>query len=432
MTPPFSADAEKAVLGAILVAPYHLDEVADVAAEEFYLPAHQHIFGAMRTIAARGSVVDPVVLFDELKLRDQHRSLDGGATYFDVLVKDTPAIGNVRYYAKIVRDKAVLRRLIAVVTELSAKAHSEHVNATELLADARVRINGIENADGGGPTSIGDEIDATLISIEERAKTPEAHFVRTGLSDFDREIGGLRGGNLITIAARPGQGKSALALDILLHAAREGRIPSLLFSYEMTKTEIVERALAKKASIDGQRIITGDLDTDAWSAVNEAARELYPDPLWLDTRPMRVERICSEVRRWYSRYGNGGLALVAVDYIGLIESTKEAENRALEIAAMTRALKSLAAELNIPVIAISQLNRESAKAQRPPMISDLRDSGAIEQDSNTILFPYWEGMPTGARHPAKIIVGKNRGGPVGEVDVDWEPRFVRFSDARRY
>jgi replicative DNA helicase len=312
----------------------------------------------------------------------------------------------------------MLRRLIATCSEIASMAYGDCASVADFLAEARARISGIELADTAGPTTIGAELGPAMNSIENRAQQPDAYFLRTGLASFDDLIGGLRGGNLITIAARPGQGKSAWALDILLHAAETLRVPALLFSYEMTKLEIVERSLAKRASINGRSIILGQLEHDEWKKIQATAATLHEIPLWLDTKQTRGEK---------------KLAVVCVDYIGLVESTHAEENRALEISKMTRALKLLAAELEIPVIAISQLNRESAKAQRKPMISDLRDSGAIEQDSNTVLFPYWEGMsPATGRHQAQIIVGKNRGGPVGEVDVDWEPEFVRFSEPLRH
>ena len=436
--PPHSLPAEMSVLGGILIAPSQLDEVGDLAVADFFLPAHQRILEAMRELAADGKAVDIVLLADALKLRGVLGSLEGGPLYLTRIANETPALGNIGHYAQIVREKAVLRRLIMACSDVMSTAYGDVSGVADFLAEARAKLAGVELADGSGPTPIGDEILPTLAAIEDRVRAPQAHFLRTGLQSFDHAIGGLRGGNLITIAARPGQGKSAWALDILLYAAEVNRVPGLLFSYEMTKLDIVERALAKRASVNGRNIITGEISRDDWESLHTASNQLAELPISLDTRPMSVERICSEARRWYAKQRRGlepsqrKLAVVCVDYIGLIESSRDEQNRAIEIGKMTRALKNLAAELDIPVIAISQLNRESAKAQRKPMISDLRDSGAVEQDSNMILFPYWEGVPPSVgRHPATIIVGKNRGGPVGEVEVDWEAPYVRFVDQNR-
>lgn len=429
---PFNLDAERSVLGAIFIRQNTLDEAADLGVGDFFLPAHQRIFGAMRELFARGSVVDVLTVEDELRAAGELARLDGGSAYLLDCANAVPTAENAKHYIAIVMRTAVLRRLIAVTADIQSSAYGDFHEIQEFLAEVRHKIAGIDVPDQGGPALISEGLSDTMQSIQDRAANPSAHFLTTGLRGFDENIGGLRGGNLVVVAARPGMGKSALALDILLNAASKG-IPSLLFSMEMNRMEIQERALAKRARVNGRKVVTGHMEHDEWHRLTRAEPGIASLPLWLDTRSMSAQRICSVSRRWFARQkfaeGSRKIAAIAVDYLGLVPSTGDEENRAHEIAAMTRAFKLLAGELDVPIILLAQLNRDGVKAARKPIISDLRDSGAIEQDANMVIFPWWEGTPNlQGRHPAQIIVGKNRGGPMGEVDVWWEPEFMTFSD----
>jgi replicative DNA helicase len=293
---------------------------------------------------------------------------------------------------------------------------------------------------------IGDIVQSTLDSIELRSQKPQAFFRQTGWREFDEQIGGLRGGNLITIAARPGKGKSAAALDILLHNAAQG-VPCLLFSFEMTMMEIVERSLSKGSGIDGMDIGTGKMRGPQWVAVTDTAVRLTKLPLWLIDKRMTAERFCAITRRWWATVcgGQKGHGLVCRDYLGLTKSSGREETRAAEVAEMTGSAKELATDLDIPFVDVAQLNRDSEKENRFPRLSDLRESGSIEQDSNTVIFvqtpdgpviappEWWKGdLPPEGQLPAAMIVAKNRGGRTGLVPMAWEPKCVRFRDRPLY
>jgi replicative DNA helicase len=438
--PPHSLEAERATLGSVLIKPSALDDISDLPVDDFFLPAHREILEAMRAVAGRGRPLDVLAISDELKARGMLSRLEGGATYLNDLANATPTAENVAHYARTVRERATRRRLIASCSEIVSMAYGDGVDTEELLADARQKLAGLESPEEGGPSLVRDELDAVMDSIEHRNERPDDYFVPTGLRAFDEKVIGLRGGNLVVVAARPGRGKSAWAVDILLHAASKG-IPVLLFSFEMSKGEIVERMFAKWGRVDGMKILSGRMQGPEWERVHEAGSRLARLPFWLDTRNLTAARICSAARRWLAKQRgaqpNGvdqRLALIAIDYMGLVKSTGDEKSREREVAVMSSAFKQLAAELNVPVVAISQINRESEKAGREPRISDLRESGAIEQDANMILFPHWEDAAMENRRlsgavDAKIIVAKNRGGATGFVWAEWVPEFVTFRDA---
>jgi replicative DNA helicase len=453
-SPPHSLPAEKSVLGSVLIKPAVFDDVAaDLAVDDFFLPAHREVFDAMLALTKRKRAIDMVGLSDELLARGMLSRLEGGDLYLSELANSTPTAENVSHYVRTVREKATLRRLIATCGEIQSRAYGAD-DVEGLLEEARAKVVAIDVSDvRSGPTVIGDTVQATLDSIETRSHAPADFFLPTGYREFDEQIGGIRGGNLVTIAARPGKGKSAMLLDILLHNAERG-IPVLLFSYEMTKMEIVERALANRSSVDGRSVVSGYLKGPEWVAITSAASKLSTLPFWLVDESLPFERLMTVARRWAASQrvtgdaaGKRKLAAIGVDYLGLMELKARQENRAAEISIMTRGLKKLASDLKVPVIEAAQLNRENEKTGGMPMLSHLRDSGSIEQDSNMVLFPWtddaaheagkaadwWPGeLPPYGQQPALIIVGKNRGGPVGRVPVIWESRYVRFRDRADY
>lgn len=429
--PPHSIEAERICLGSVLITQELFDVVAQLQVDDFFLPAHREIFESMLELKRRGREIEVIGLIDELKARGMLPRLESGETYLLTLADSVPSTTNVAYYVRMVGDRSMQRRLIVAAAQITSAAYGEIHDVGELLADARQKITAIE-ADGrsAGPTRIGDDLPATLTSIENRATNPGGYFVTTGIRAFDEEIGGLRGGNLIVVATRPGMGKSAWVLDVLINGARMPvSVPSLLFSMEMNRVEIHERTLAKDASVNGRKLVTGVLSSEEWTKVDASAQRIGKMPIWLDTRTLTAQRICSEARRWRAQQ-KAKRAIIAIDYLGLVQSDDHDErNRAQEIAVMTRAFKQLANELDDPVFLLAQLNREVIKTTRRPQISDLRDSGSIEQDANTVIFPWWDSQPPAiGRHPAVLIVGKNRGGPIGEVAVDWLPEFIRFED----
>lgn len=438
-TPPHSIEAEKSVLGSVFIKPTVLAEISDLAVDDLFLPVHREILDAMRAVNGRGRPVDVIEVADELKVAGMLSRLDGGQSYLNDLANAVPTAENAAHYARMVREKATLRRLINTCAEIQSQAYGNHGDVAGFIDEARAKMAAIESSTGDGATLLGDEIETALISIEERGKNPAQFFVPTNLAQFNDKVGGMRGGNLIVVAGRPGQGKSAWTLDIMINAAFAA-IPGLMFSFEMTKIENVERALAKHGEVNGRNIITGRLNTPEWHKMRGAARQLREIPLSFDTDEMTAPRVCAAIRRWYYRQrvivADGSrrrLAIAAVDYAGLVKSTGKEETRAMEIAVLSGSLKRLAAELDIPIILVSQLNRESEKADREPRLSDLRESGALEQDANMVLFPYWEGAaPRQGTHPARIIIGKNRGGPVGHIPCLWMPEYMKFVDDPDY
>jgi replicative DNA helicase len=440
--PPHSIEAEQGVLGSVFIRPTALDELGDLVPTDFFKPAHVDVFWAMRVLAARGAPVDVITVAEELRANDRLKRLDGGQVYLNDVANNTPTAENVRHYARIVSEKAVLRRLIAVCAEVQSNAYGENGDVGDVgdfLAYARQKLGGVETSDEQGPTLIGDHVDPTIDSMRHRVERPRDYFVQSGIKAFDSKVNGLRGGNLIVIAARPGRGKSSLALDFLLNAAEVGT-PGLLISFEMNKTEIVERSFSKRARVNGSRVISGRMHGEEWDRVFDAATGIKPLPLWLETRRLTPPSMLSGIRRWFAQQqvtvqdgSRRRMSLVAVDYLGLAKMVNDEQTRERFIAELSGGLKNLAEELEIPIVAVSQLNRESEKNDRKPKLSDLRESGALEQDANMVLFTHWEGDPphTGA-HPAEIIVAKNRSGASGSIDVSWIGEHTLFTDSEDF
>lgn len=440
-TPPHNLAAEKAALGAVFIRSSALDDLAELQVDDFFLPAHREIFEAMRSVAARGRTLDVVTVADELKVMDMLTRLPGGQSYLNELANDTPTAENVRHYGKIVGDKATLRRIIATCAETASRAYGE-ADAEDVLNDLRAKAGEIELAGSGGPVRVGDRVNAVMDEMEKRGQKPDDYLVPTGLARFDRKIGGLRANHLIIVAANPGRGKTALVWCIAIRAALLG-IPVLVFSIEMSEEELIERALAFKARINGRAVSLGRLSSGQWYAASQAADQLdiireqgkpdRPVPLYVDDRKHKMSRLVAEARRWRARHPDPR-ALIVVDYLGLVEPDMDERTREREVAKMTRAFKNLAhkSQAKAPVILCSQLNRDNIGKDgkmRPPVLRDLRDSGAIEQDADMVICPWWVGEPpeTGP-HPAELLVLKHRGGAKGVVDTVWEPEFTTFSD----
>jgi replicative DNA helicase len=432
-TLPYSQDAERAALGSVLIRPTAWDELADMATDDFLSPIHREIFDAMRALAGRKRTIDIVSLSDELKARGMYGRLPMGEVY---LVEMTNAVGSsesIGNYANAIVAKATLRRTIAACMEVASRAYGNVEDIEEFLAETRATFGSIEMRGSGGFVKIGDDLTSVIDTIGNRCEKPTDYIVNTGISALDKAIGGLRGTQLVVVGGNPGHGKTALAWDFLLNAAADG-VPCALISMEMKRSEMIERAISKHARIDGRKISGGRLDFDEWKRIQDPALQgpLRSAPIWINDRRMTARRVCSEVRRWASRL-NSRTKLVAIDYLGLVRNEKEGLNRSRELGEMTEAFKGLAKELDIPVILCAQLNRANTggatATPRAPRISDLRDSGEIEQAADVVLFPWWEGEPTvGIPHPATIIVGKQRNGPQGAVDCQWEREFTTFSD----
>ncbi|TAL28979.1 MAG: hypothetical protein EPN98_21290 [Phenylobacterium sp.] len=438
---PYSEESEKAVIGALFMVPRLLPDLADVRADEFLKPIHREILEAMREVDA----VDPIAVAERMKQRGSYQRFGGLGveSYFvESLGYANPVVFD--HHLAIVRERAVARRLIATCAETMARAYGG-ADMEELLPEHRRQISSLDVQGGGGPIRIGDALDPALEQIEKKAANPDGYQIKTGLADFDHVIGGVRAGQLVIVAAQPGFGKSAFAEQVAIENAKRG-IPVLVFSLEMLRQELIERALSSESGINGRKIVTGKLDYSDWrSGLLPAAEKLRGLPIWIDDRRnLTHTQICAEARRWREKFTRGRLvpgtqdpddrALVEIDYLGLVRSADRTQNREREVAAMSSAFKGLAGELGLPLILISQLNRGSAKEARKPVPSDLRDSGAVEADADMIIFP-WRDPLTEAEaeappeiQEAAIIVAKHRNGPTGEIPVRWRPSTTQFLD----
>jgi replicative DNA helicase len=422
---PHSLEAEKAVLGSVLLAPHRRAELdGSLSTDDFFIPANREVWDAMGACQP----LDTVTLMAELERRGVTGRLAGGVTYLLELTRAVGTAENATHYARLVREKAILRRLIALALETSIRAGGE-CNLGELLTETRAALDKLDVPSEAGPVRVGDALDAVQEAMDARQQAPTKHAVMSGLTALDHVIGGFRAGQVIVVASNPGAGKTSFAWSTAIRAAFEG-IPSLAFSLEMKTQEMVERALTFTSRVQG--IARGDLDVDKWHEIRAAAGRLRPIPLWVDDRKLSLGRIAGEARRWRSRHARDGRALLVVDYLGLVRSDAKAENRQLEVAGMSRAFKQLSGDLDVPLLLVAQLNRQNVSGGLPrePVLSDLRDSGAIEQDADIVIFP-WREPPGAGADPttATLIVAKHRNGQTGKVNVRWDGELMAFFDA---
>ena len=442
-TPPANPEAEQSVLGAILVRPEVLDRIADVIApEDFYRGVHGHIYKAMLDLYGRGEPVDLVTVSSLLRERAQ---LDGagGPGFLAGLSEQVGFAVNVEYYANLVRDKAVLRRLLDCTQEIASACLSPVEDVAEFLDRAEHKVFQVAEAKvrpGFSPLSalVDDEI-ATLEAIWGR-KDGSLTGVTSGFVDMDNYTAGFQASDLIILAARPSMGKTALALNIAFNAAYGRRgggqsvppVPVAFFSLEMSKEQLVRRLLSSEGRVDASQIRRAAFLTPGeWTKLQEAAGILVDCPIYIDDTPAAtVLDIRAKSRRLKAE---GKLGLVIIDYLQLMQGRADAPSREQQISEISRSLKGLAKELAVPVIALSQLSREPEKRERKrPQLSDLRESGAIEQDADVVIFIYRDEVyrkdAQDNKGIAEVIFGKQRNGPVGTVKVHFEARFTRFDD----
>jgi len=438
--PPWSEDAEQAVLSAML-----MDQDAVMRAVEhvddtmFYAERHRRLFRAMVSITERGSVVDPLTLADELSRRGD---LDGsgGKEYIGFLVDAVPTAANVEYHARIVKEKALLRRLIEVSTQIVSSAFEARNTAAELLDEAESKIFQVAQQRGNeGFTRIKELLWPTMERIEALQRGGQSVTgVPTGFTDLDEMTSGFQPSDLIIVAARPSMGKTAFTLNVTQHAAIEAKVPTAFFSLEMSKESLVQRMLTAEARIDAQRLRKGMLRDDDFPRLARAAGILSSAPVYIDDTPgITLLEMRSKARRLKA---DADLGMIIVDYLQLMQGPMNSESRQQEVSQISRGLKGLAKELNVPVVALSQLSR--APEQRAgddkgrPQLSDLRESGAIEQDADLIMFLYRPEVYFGPTDKdgnslegrAEIIVGKQRNGPIGSVNVFFHKQFTRFEN----
>lgn len=433
--PPHAAEAEQAVLGALLLAEHAWDEVADLLTEQdFYRNEHRLIFRAVAELARQRRPADAVTLIDYLQSLGALEEA-GGADYLLELAASAVSAANVRAYAEIVREKSLLRRLIEVGTRAIDRAFSpEGRSAREIVEETEQAIYAL--AQGGERqktyVDLRQAVTDSFRLIEERAAAHrEIIGIPTGFHDLDRRTSGLHGGDLIIIAARPSMGKTALALNIAEHAAlSDSHTPVAIFSMEMSAMQITMRLLSANGQIDQSRLRTGRLETDDWRRLTSAVRLLSRAPIYIDETPsLSPLELRARARRLKAAHKIG---LIIVDYLQLMHVPGTRENRATEISEISRSLKALAKELNVPVIALSQLNRQlETRQDKRPVMADLRESGAIEQDADLILFIYRDEYyheDSSERGIAEIIIGKHRNGPTGTVKLLFRNLYTRFDN----
>jgi replicative DNA helicase len=439
--PPYSEDAEQAVLSAMLIdqdamlrAVEHVDDTM------FYAERHRRIFRAMVTITERGGVVDAITVSEELGRRGELEA-SGGKDYIGFLIDAVPTAANVEYHARIVREKAILRRLIEVSTSIVAEAFEGKSTANELLDQAESKIFQVAQQQmREGFTRVKELLWPTMERIEALSKGGKSVTgVASGFNDLDELTSGFQPADLIIVAARPSMGKTALTLNIAQHATIENQVPVAFFSLEMSKESLVQRMLTSEARIDAQRLRKGMLRDDDFPRLARAAGIISSAPMWIDDTPgITLLEMRSKARRLKAE-SNVGLGLVIVDYLQLMQGPANSESRQQEVSQISRGLKALAKELSVPVIALSQLSRAPEQRtgdNKRPQLSDLRESGAIEQDADLIMFLYRQEFYDGPvdkdgnslEGKAEVIVGKQRNGPTGIVNLFFQKQFTRFEN----
>jgi len=432
--PPQALEAEQSLLGGLLLDNRKWDEVSDaVGRQDFYSKNHQLIFEAIRGLQSSGDPADVVTTSEWL---DKQGNLEyaGGLAYIGTLANNTPSTANIMTYAKIVRERAILRSLIAAANDISDSAYSPAGRTPrEVLDHAEKLVFDISERDGRsrqGFTSIQDLLTRSIDRIEELFDSKEAITgVSTGFADLDYMTSGLQRGDLVIVAGRPSMGKTSFAMNVAEYVAVEKQSPVAIFSMEMPGEQLAMRMLSSLGRINSNKVRTGRLGDDDWPRLNSAVGMLDKAPMFIDDSPgLNPLDLRSRARRLLRE--NRSIGLIVVDYLQLMQATDTNENRATEISAITRSLKMLAKELNVPVVALSQLNR--SLEQRPnkrPVMSDLRESGAIEQDADVILFIYRDEVyneDTDQKGVAELIIGKQRNGPIGTTKLTFRGEFTRF------
>jgi replicative DNA helicase len=436
-TPPHSLEAEQAVLGSIIQSIDAWDKVAEVLIQEdFYNRSHRVIFTAITRLISKSSAADPITLKAELEL---HNELDdvGGFSYLVNLARNTPSSSNITAYANIVRERAVVRELIGAANDIAdVSFNPQGRDSRELLDLAETKVFKIaekRTAANEGPISVSTALQKTVGRIEELAKLKKAVTgVSTGYTDLDKKTSGLQPSDLIIVAARPSMGKTTFAMNLVENALLLEDKPVLVFSLEMPSEQIMMRMLASLSRVDQTSIRTARLNDDDWGKIQSSMVMLKErDNLYIDDSsgltPMEVRTRARKLAR-----EKGGISMIMIDYLQLMRVPTLSENRTLEIAEISRSLKALAKELKCPVVALSQLNRGlEQRADKRPINSDLRESGAIEQDADLIMFIYRDEVyneNSDIKGVAEIIIGKQRNGPIGTTRLTFQGQFSRFDN----
>jgi replicative DNA helicase len=437
--PPHSVEAEQSLLGGLLLDNQAFDRIADlVAAEDFYRDDHRRIYRHLARLIEQGKPADVVTVAEAVEASED-KDRTGGPAYLGSLAQNTPSALNIRRYAELVRERSVQRRLAQVATEIAEAALSPSGKEVgQLLDEAESRI--LEVGEKGQRGTQGfEQIQPVLARVFERIdrmyhdeNKSDVTGLPTGFVDLDERTAGLQEGELIIVAGRPSMGKTAFALNIAEHVAVGKGIPVAIFSMEMGSTQLAMRMLGSIARVDQHKMRTGRLNDEEWSSLSSAMGKLHDAPIFIDeTGALNALELRTRARRIHRQCGK--LGMVVVDYLQLMSARQDGENRATEISEISRSLKALAKELGAPVVALSQLNRAlETRNEKRPMMSDLRESGAIEQDADVILFIYRDEVyfpdKLDVRGTAEIIIGKQRNGPIGTVKLTFLGEHTRFEN----
>jgi replicative DNA helicase len=434
--PPYDLNAEKGVLGSILLMPDVIDEVIMIIrAEDYFDEAHQKLYQTMKDMHDDGQKIDTMLLVDRLKTAGLYE-LIGGAGFLAEIGKAVPNAAHAVYYAEIVREKSTYRSLIDVSTEILKDAYDQNNDSRNLLSQAEQKIFGIVDDRGHNTVSpLNDILHEAMDRMNARMSGNYSDdAVATHFQDLDNITGGLHANELIILAARPSMGKTALAMNITENVAMRSEQPVLFVSLEMSKLELCDRLLCSAAKVNGQKLRNGNIGNDERKQLIEKAGEMSSAPLYVDDAPSRtVSEIAASARRIRRREGK--LGLIVVDYLQLIEPDNPRDPRQEQVAKMARRLKGLARDLSVPVLCLSQLNRQTeGTGDHRPKLSHLRESGAIEQDADVVMFihreEYYQRGDDAEQYAgqAEIIIAKQRNGPTGEIEMLWQKDFTLFVD----
>lgn len=432
---PHDLVAEQSVLGAVFISPDTIISLADeLTPDDFYKPANKIVFKTMLSLLEKGEPIDATTMVSALTNQGDISNI-GGINYVVELVNSTPTSKNVEHYAKLVKEKATLRKVIADLSDSLSSAYQGDVTINDIIAKTEKSMLDISNQNTGtGFRNVADILDTHMQIVETRSQTDGfVTGLSTGFVGLDKITTGLHEGNLIILAARPAMGKTALALNIAKHVATMERNPAVIFSLEMGAEELIERMLASEGMVPGYHLKTGNLSPDEWRRLVQAQNNLYDAPIFVDdTAGIRISEIRSKARKLAQEMG--GLGVIIIDYLQLITGSK-GENRQQVVSEISRELKILAKDLKVPVIALSQLSRAVEQRQdKRPMLADLRESGSIEQDADIVAFLYRDAYyqkeqadSQEANNVTELILEKNRHGSLGTVKLYFHKEYTKFS-----
>ena len=437
--PPHSVEAEQSLVGGLLLDNSAWDRVADLVSEvDFYRDEHRRIFHHIAKLIEQAKPADVVTVYESLDKSGDAQHV-GGLAYLGEVANNTPSASNIRRYAEIVRERAILRKLVTVGDEIAAGALAPAGRDASLILDEAeskilsIRDEGARQNSGFVPIQpVLGQVVERIQELYDRDNPAAVTGVPTGLADLDKMTSGLHGTDMIILAGRPGMGKTSFALNIAESVALDAQLPVAIFSMEMPATQLVMRFISSVGRLDQHRLRTGKLNDDEWQRLSYALGKLHEAPIFIDETPgLNPIDLRARARRLHRMHG-GKLGLIVIDYLQLMSSHKQSDNRTAELSEISRSVKSLAKELNVPIMALSQLNRSlEQRADKRPMASDLRESGALEQDADIIMFVYRDEIynpDTQDKGKAELIIAKHRNGPTGMVPMTFIGEYTRFEN----